>query len=82
MKKLVENIDKNSSEQTIINQIEKQNDGYHTDQGGREFYYQADGNHLNQIFCDDEDGDDTIYWSVASVEWNGIADKFEVQLSC
>lgn len=64
----------------IVQEVQKALDGYHHD-GEREFYYEANDNELLQIYCDDPNGDDTINWSVGSVDKHHSG-KLEVHLHC
>lgn len=63
----------------IVEEVEKALEGYH-EGDERKFYYQADGDELQQVFCDDESGNDTISWSIGLVtEESG---KLKVLLHC
>ena len=58
--------------------------GYQTDANGREYYLQAkeNGKGFDQIYCDDEHGDDTVSWTGGTVGRVTPANTLEVTFSC
>ena len=71
----------NWNEADIVREIERVLNDYYKDAEGRKYYLEADGDTLKQIYCDDEFGNDTIEWGIATTTFDGVANKYRVTLT-
>ena len=53
---------------------------HYNDESGKEYYYEADGTSLKQMYVDDETGDEQIEWGIGGVSIDGFSGNLQVEL--
>lgn len=76
MKRLIKNLTINANEAEIVDAVDRHS-GYEKDASGKQYYLEAEGEKLRQVY-----DDEVIEWRPVSSQLNGVANCLEVEFTC